>query len=172
MAKSGRRRDNNFIATRRVHSSSPSFRTRTVSQNYNYSQPRVLASRPAVDDRRVWHPLGDGRIPYRYDSRPATFSTHLRDAPSTAQVFYAPKPGKTRLTASPRSNRPTRVARGAPTFSGPSQTKAIVVFQEPEKVPLCRARKVRERVLHALNVTGGRGRTRKPRFTSQSELHC
>lgn len=60
------------------------------------------------------------------------------------------------FAAAPRqASRP--VARQRPAFHQPSQTRAIIAFQEPSRVAVCVRRGIRREVLHALGVAGKRG---------------
>lgn len=56
-------------------------------------------------------------------------------------------------------------------YSAPSQTKAIVAFQEPHKLPICIRRKERREVLFAKGVGGSRG-LRKPTRNEWSDVSC
>lgn len=58
-----------------------------------------------------------------------------------------------------------------PRHKAPSQTKAIVAFQEPHKLPLCIRRKQRKQVLHAKGVAGSKN-LKKPTRNEWSDVSC
>lgn len=57
-------------------------------------------------------------------------------------------------------------------YSAPSQTKALVAFQEPDKLPLCVRRGIRKQVLHAKGVAGSKKPQNKPRRNEWSDVSC
>lgn len=57
-------------------------------------------------------------------------------------------------------------------YSAPSQTKALVAFQEPKKLPLCVRRIQRKQVLHAKGVAGSKKPQNKPHFNEWSDVSC
>lgn len=67
--------------------------------------------------------------------------------------------------------RPRLTLKQNPRYNQPSQTKAIVAFAEPDKIPLCIRRKERREVLHAKGVAGGKVR-RPGRRTQWSDVKC
>lgn len=102
-----------------------------------------------VEDRRLFH--------FEGPNRPA-----LLDDGTLARVHVVDRP-KNRNRVKPRAFR-----------FGPkiySQTKAIVAFEEPERVAVCVRRKARREVLFA-KKRAGRGGMRKPRRTWLSKISC
>lgn len=67
--------------------------------------------------------------------------------------------------------RPRLTLKQNPKYNQPSQTKAIVAFADPHKIPLCIRRKERREVLHAKGVAGGKVR-RPGRRNQWSDVKC
>lgn len=63
------------------------------------------------------------------------------------------------------------VAKQNPAFRQPSQTKALLTFAQPSKLPLCTRRRVRKQVIHALGVAGSKN-LRRPRRNQWSDVKC
>lgn len=102
-----------------------------------------------VEDRRLFHFEGPDRPALMDDGTPARIG--LRDR-------Y-----KNRNRVKPQAYR------FGPKFY--SQTKAAVVFQEPDRVAVCIRRKARREVLFA-KKRAGRGGMRRPRRTWLSKISC
>lgn len=65
------------------------------------------------------------------------------------------------------------VARQNPRHWQPSQTKAILAFADPARVPICVRRERRRRVLHAFRIAGRRpGGFRRRRRNAHSNISC
>lgn len=77
----------------------------------------------------------------------------------------------TRPWASAPASASRQVAKQNPSFVQPSYTKAIVAFQDPQRVPVCVRRKQRKAVLHAKGVAGRKG-LRPPRRNLTSNYSC
>lgn len=58
-----------------------------------------------------------------------------------------------------------------PRYNAPSQTKGLVAFSEPDKLPLCIRRKVRKQVIHAKGVAGSKN-LKKPHRNEWSDVSC
>lgn len=87
------------------------------------------------------------------------------------RVFHPAGPVNRPVFSSPRSAARV-VARQRPSSPYfPSQTKAILTFDVPNRVSICVKRKVRKQVLHAVNKAGKRGQ-RKPRRNFWSSISC
>lgn len=104
------------------------------------------------EDRRQWHPEGE--------NRPARSFSQSRH----------------RLTVVDKNYR-RQVQKNRDRFAGvrrfPSQTRAAVVFKNPDRVLVCVRRNIRREVLHALNKTGrGKGKQRRPRYNVYSKISC
>lgn len=86
--------------------------------------------------------------------------------------FWTPEPYEVARTF---KGSPARLRIGQATHPLPGRRRALlspsVAFQRPESLPLCVRRGIRQRVLHALGVTGrrgvGRGKSRHVRAHSQ-----
>lgn len=106
------------------------------------------------EDRRQWHPEGRN-APARSFSR----SRHRLQAVDRNQP-------------APRQKVPQKnLDRFAHLRSFPSQTRALIAFQEPSKVLVCVRRKQRQEVLHAKGKAGKRGQ-KKPRYGPYSAISC
>lgn len=121
---------------------------------------------PAADNRR-YHPLGGNRPVVSYSGT----QSHRK------RLYDAPRPVKGHVTKWGQSKRSQTRAVQRATFVanrfGPKldrQTKAILAFHDPHKLPLCDQRKARREVLHARGIAGGR--VRKPTFKPNSRISC
>lgn len=56
-------------------------------------------------------------------------------------------------------------------YNAPSQTKARIAFQEPDRLPVCIRRKERREVIFAAGKAGKKGQ-RPPRKNQWSEIQC
>lgn len=178
MARGRGRRDNNSISTTRNFSTTP---TRVVHASPSLASlegPGFTSPQRTVGPS-VSQPMADGRRYVPPTARPdvVQFSgiqraaTRLVDKPR--RVF---EPVRFSLPAARAGAR-----RGTP-FKAPKalqrhvdyfvdrQTKALRVFDEPHKIPLCVGRKIRKRIMHALKIAGGK--VGRPRRTEESEMHC
>lgn len=139
----GRRRDHSFSTPLIATLRVPSF------QPLPLLPTSPLERLSEVEDRRSFH--------FEGPNRPA-----LMDDGTMARVHVVDRP-KNRNRVKPRAFR-----------FGPkiySQTKAVVAFQEPERVAVCVRRKARREVLFA-KKRAGRGGMRKPRRTWLSKISC
>lgn len=100
-----------------------------------------------VEDRRTHHPLGSFRPPRTVSGVAARVGLAERTVPARARPSLI--------------NRKLR-----------SQTKALVAFQEPNRVVMCIRRKQRRQVLHAKGIAGSRMRMRSPRKNAWSSISC
>lgn len=64
------------------------------------------------------------------------------------------------------------VAKQRVKFVQPSQTKAILAFDEPRRVIVCLRRRIRREVLHASGFAGSGRPMRKPRRNALSSISC
>lgn len=169
MAKNNSKRDR-----RGANATTSPKRSRQTSRLHVSPSPKpqvrlaVDRQRPsaAIDDRRVWHPLGDARPAYDTSYRPVK-TLRVLDRPRTLQSPLPKGSIKVGKKAAQRQ-RQAQINRFGPDYH--SQTKAIVAFAEPGKVLHCIKRKVRREVLHALNKAG-RG-NRRPTYRPESKIHC
>lgn len=120
-------------------------------QRYRYAVPvpsplrvTIPLAAPVFGDRRTFTPDRQARPIF---SLPRT----LRDIRNPARIVARQNPAKRQL----------------------SQTKAVLTFADPRRIPLCIRRKVRKQVLHAFKKTGkGSARHRRPRFNEWSSISC
>lgn len=157
------RRGNNFshpTATRRVHRP-PSSKTR-----FTFRSPGMRSIDMTLADGRVWHPEGAARPVYDDLQRPVS-RVVLRDVPRVLKTAESPRRSKKR-GSKPRSRAQAILNRFGPNLD--RQTKAIVAFADPRRIPLCIARSVRTRVLHAFNRVGAGNK--RPRFRPNSGVSC
>lgn len=149
MAKRGRDHliSSTPITTQRVPRLAPSFRVTPT----NYAAVLAPLSVPLteIEDRRTFHPLGRFRPPRLVNGVAAQVGLVNRGKPSVASPSLS------------KFNRSLR-----------SQTKALVAFQEPDRVVMCLRRKQRREVLHAKGIAGSKMRFRAPRRTPFSEVSC
>lgn len=137
---------------------SSSRRGRVTSDNANRRLP-LSSSRPkfvspvdmrswlrSLEDRRAWHP--DPLPPARSSNRLAT-----------------------RLALVERVSRDAPKGRSGDFYRRYSQTKAVVAFAEPTRVPICERRRARREVMHATGRAGRRGQKR-PRRNAYSKISC
>lgn len=112
--------------------------------------PSFPTSLRLYEDRRNWHP----------------------DPVAPARSFSQSRHRLTVVDRTPRQNsKKNFLDRFAHLRSFPSQTKAAIAFQAPEKVLVCVRRQMRKEVLHARKKAGKRGQ-RKPRFNAYSRISC
>lgn len=102
-----------------------------------------------IEDRREFHPLGPDRPARSFDASPHTITVADRASRSVSK----------------------RGSKWGPKIA--SQTKAKLIFQQPDRTLVCVRRHTRKEVLHALKKTGrGGSRRRKPRRSWTSEIGC
>lgn len=150
--KGSSRSDSPISGSRRDHSisDSPIATLRVpVFQPLPILQSSPLSRLSEVEDRRLFHFEGPNRPALLDDGTLAR--THLVDRP------------KNRNRVKPKA------FRFGPKFY--SQTKALVAFEEPQRVAVCIRRKARREVLFA-KKRAGKGGMRKPRRTWLSKISC
>lgn len=82
-------------------------------------------------------------------------------------------PGRVRPVVSITVGKPARLAvKQNPRFKQPSQTKGIVAFAEPKRLPICIRRKERREVLFSKGLPGSGKRFKKPRRNAFSDVSC
>lgn len=105
---------------------------------------------------------------------PVTYKTNIRalQMVEDRRTFYPDQP-LYRPARTIAVGRPARLKLVQnPRYTAPSQTKGLVAFAEPQKVPICIRRKERKQVLHAKGIAGSKKRLRPGRRSEFSSIHC
>lgn len=174
MARSRRGRDANAISTphrnniNTVHSSA----TPTLSGPGFTSPQRVLRapSQPMADARRYVPPTARPVV-VRYSGIQRA-QTRLQDKRTPPGKAFKP------VGFSLQRARGGVVTRKQKPYVAPSflseylehKGREIRTFVQPHQLVLCKARKIRKRVLHALKIAGGR--VGRPHYNERSEFGC
>lgn len=123
-------------------------------------------------------PIATHRVPTPHRFDPVSYKTNklafdlVRDLRliEDRRTFY---PGKVRPVVSISVGAPARLRiKQNPRFNAPSQTKGIVAFQQPDRLPVCVRRHTRREVLFAKGVGGSKKPQRKPRRNAFSDVSC
>lgn len=123
-------------------------------------------------------PIATRSVPHRTRLGPVSYKTNrfaldlIRDLRmiEDRRTHY---PGLVRPVVTITVGQPARLKlKQNPRYNAPSQTKGIVAFQQPERLPVCIRRHQRREVLFAKGVGGSKKPQRKPRRNAFSDVSC